>query len=275
MEKKLIDLSLPISEKSGESVPPIFIRTGHKHGGDIFGKRLAFKKQSSYKDWIRSIFLYLLGIKRISNKSFPNNEFLNMELIKLSTHTGTHFDAPFHFGPMSEGKPSLTVDEIPLEWCFSDGVKLDLSFKKPGEFILERDIKIALEDINYELKPFDIVLIFTGSSKYWGEKRYMIMHSGMSQEATFFLVNKGIKVIGIDAYGFDRPFKNMIDDYFRTKEQKYLFPAHFAGREKAYCHIERLTNLKLLPSSGFKVCCFPINIEKAGAAWVRVVAIIG
>ena len=90
-----------------------------------------------------------------------------------------------------------------------------------------------------------------------------------------FLVESGVKIIGIDCYSLDRPFMAMVKQYYRTNDKKCLWPAHFYGREKEYCHIERLTNLDKIPMNyGFKFCCFPIKLKEMGAAWVRAVAII-
>ncbi len=57
------------------------------------------------------------------------------EEVTAITHSGTHVDAPWHYGPQSEGKPAKKIDELPIEWFFSDGVVLDLRYKKPGEKI--------------------------------------------------------------------------------------------------------------------------------------------
>ncbi|MFD1909292.1 cyclase family protein [Paenibacillus rhizoplanae] len=91
-----------------------------------------------------------------------------MEMITASTHTGTHFDAPLHFGSRSEGEPAASIDEVPLEWCFGDGVVLDFTHIPAGEAIEEQDIVQALERIGYTLKPLDIVLIRTGADRHWG-----------------------------------------------------------------------------------------------------------
>ncbi len=275
MLPQMIDLSVPMEKNDGEIAEFILKQTNHKEGGDIFGRKFAFSKKRTLKQSMISIYNYVLGRKKITGKSFPGGEFLNLDIITASTHTGTHFDAPLHFGTKSEDKLSMSIDEIPIEWCFSDGVILDMTFKKPGEFIRTEDIEKELKKINYDLKPYDIVLIRTGAEKYWGRKEYLFKYPGMSKEATSYLVDKGIKVIGIDSYGFDRPFANMINDYFKTLDNKYLFPSHFFGREKCYCHIERLTNLGKLPKPyGFKISCLPIKIKGAGAAWTRVVAIL-
>ncbi|MEK3795648.1 cyclase family protein [Paenibacillus sp. FSL R7-0204] len=252
MAVQLIDLSVPMEQNPGELAPYGFEQTGHQEGADRFARQFDG-----------------------SRKDFPGEEFLNMEMITASTHTGTHFDAPLHFGSRSEGEPAASIDEVPLEWCFGDGVVLDFTHIQAGGAIEKQDIVQELERIGYTLKPLDIVLIRTGADRYWGTPRYLTDYPGMSREATAFLTGQGIRLMGIDSYGFDRPFKHMISDYKRTGDNAYLFPAHFWGREQTYCHMERLANLEKIPVPfGFKVACFPIKIRAAGAAWVRAVAII-
>ena len=65
----------------------------------------------------------------------------------------------------------------------------------------------------------------------------------MGRESTLWLVEQGIKVIGIDAFGFDRPFASMAEDFRRTGDGRYIWPAHFAGITRSYCQIEKLANL--------------------------------
>ena len=59
-----------------------------------------------------------------------------VEQIEAITHTGTHVDAPYHYGAESEGKPARTIDEVPLQWCFAPGVVLDMRHKAAGAFSL-------------------------------------------------------------------------------------------------------------------------------------------
>ncbi len=203
---------------------------------------------------------------------FPEGKAWAMEWVKLGTHSGTHLDAPYHYGPESEGQKAKTIDEIPLEWCFSDGVVLDFSHYQAGELITAQAVREALKKIDYTLKERDIVLIRTDVWKRFGEPGYQDLHPGMSEEATLWLVDQGIKVMGIDAWGWDRPFSVMAQEY-KEGEKGKLWAAHFAGKKKEYCHIEKLTNLDKLPPFGFKVSCFPVKIKDASAGWTRVVAI--
>jgi len=200
---------------------------------------------------------------------FPEGRFAAEEILVVSTHAGTHMDAPWHYGPFSEGKPAKTIDQIPLEWCYADGVVLDFTNKKAGDVILKEDVEAALQKINYDLKPFDIVLIRTDASKNYGKPGYERMHPGMGKDATLYLIERGVKVMGIDAWGWDPPFK--LGDIKNGR----IWEAHYVGKEKEYCHLENLANLDLLPPYGFKLMVFPVKIYKASAGWVRAVAILG
>ena len=255
MKNKIIDLSVPIEHDSPSEPWPPKIRYSPDHREGAVGMRETFGVDS--KDLI-----------------YSNGLGWAFEEVTMITHCGTHLDAPWHYHPISEGKIAKTIDEIPLDWCYSDGVVLDLRHKKSGELITIDDLKEALKKINYEIKPYDIVMIETGCDKNLGRPEYF-EQPGMGRDSTLFLVEEGVKIIGIDAYGFDRAFKDMADDYKRTKDGYVIWPAHFAGITKEYCHIEKLANLDKIPKPyGFKVAVFPIKIVKASAAWVRAVAII-
>jgi len=253
-EKKaqIIDLSVPLSQTPPDSMLKVDIQyIDHKEGTRVFGSFFGLKEED-----------------------FPEGSFSAVEKLTLTTHSGTHLDAPWHYWPTSEGKPAKTIDQIPLEWCYGDGVVLDVTHRRPGEEITVGDFEKALLKIQYPLKPYDIVLVMTGASRYYGQPDYMKMHPGVTREATLWLIDRGVKVMGIDAWGWDKPFDAMIEDVRKGKKEK-LWAAHYVGREREYCHIENLTNLGQIPrSSGFKVAVFPVKIERAGGGWVRAVAII-
>lgn len=197
-----------------------------------------------------------------------------LEEVQAITHTGTHVDAPFHYGPISEGKPARTIDEVPLEWCFSAGVRLDFRHKQAGEFITVADLEGALSRIQHTLQPLDIVLLQTGADKRLGSPDYFAQ-PGLGREGVLWLVEQGVRVIGIDAYTLDRPFAHMIADYKRSGDGRFIWPAHFAGLTREYCQIEKLVNLDLLPHpTGFMVSCLPVKIKGASAGWCRAVALV-
>ncbi len=223
------------------------------------------------------------GAKQMANfftgidteKDLPDGKGWALELLTLSSHSGTHLDAPWHYHPdMSKGKKALTIDEIPLEWCMGNGVKLDFRDFDDGYLVTAKDMEDAFKKIEYELKPGDIVLINTGADKYWGKPEYLVKGCGMGKEATLWLCNQGVHVVGTDAWSWDRPLPIIAKDFTESRDSSIIWEGHFAGIECGYCHIEKLTNLEKLPSYGFTVCCFPVKIKDASAGWIRAVGII-
>jgi kynurenine formamidase len=212
----------------------------------------------------------------LTEDQLPGSLGWALEMVSLTTHSGTHLDAPYHYHPtMDNGKKALTIDEIPLEWCFSDGVVLDFSHLADGERITVNNIKEELQRIQYEIKPLDIVLVRTGADKFWGKEEYLVKGCGMTKESTLYLLDKGVRITGIDAWSWDRPLPYLAEEFKKNKDASIIWEAHFAGIEKGYCHMEKLTNLDKIPKPhGFKVSCFPVKIKAASAGWVRAVAIV-
>ena len=264
---KIIDLSLPIDDQAFEVHPLRIERTSHKDGLEKLNKVLMSRNP---EDKIR----YEKGERIITKEDLPDDEFLSLEMVYSSVHSGTHLDYSYHYGSKSEGRSSKTADQIPLEWCYQDGVKLDLTHKKPDQLITACDLEQGLEKINYQIKPLDIVLLYTGSDKLFGGAQYFSDYPGIEVSVIDYLLEKGVKIFGVDTMGIDRPYKFMIKDFLAKKDPKQLWPVHFYGRKREFIHIERLTNLDKLPDSGFKVICFPVRIRQTGAAWARVVAVL-
>lgn len=210
-----------------------------------------------------------------SKDDLPQGLGWAVDTLTLSTHAGTHVDAPWHYSPVSEGKKARTIDEMPLEWFYGDGVVLDMRYKPRGSAVTVDNLRAALKAIGYTLKPGDIVLIQTGADKYWGTPEYMEAGCGMTRESTLWLIGQGIRVMGTDAWGWDRPFWAIREEFQKTGDKSIIWDGHYAGIEKEYCHIEKLANLDKLPRPfGFKIACFPIKIVGGSAGWSRVVAIL-
>jgi len=265
---KIIDLSLPIDEKAPEVHRVDIERISHKAGVDKFNRVIMHKT-------LLGKIKYALGMRIVRKEDLPDEEFLSLEIVHAPVHIGTHLDYSFHYGSKSENRPAKTAEEIPLESCYCDGVKIDLSHKKPHEVIEAKDIDAGLKKINYSLKPGDIVLLFTGADKLFGSPKYFSDYPGIDISAIDYLLDKGIKIFGVDTMGIDRPYRFMLNEFLQTKDPKKFYPAHFYGRKREFIHIERLGNLDKLPNYGFKIICFPIRIKQTGAAWSRVVAILG
>lgn len=213
------------------------------------------------------------GVKR---DQLPGGLGWSLEFLTLTSHSGTHLDAPYHYHPtMDKGKRALTIEEIPLDWCFNDAVVLDFRHKDDGERISATEVEQELNRVGHELKPLDIVLIQTGADSAWGTEEYLVKGPGMDRESTLYLTEKGIRVMGIDAWSWDRPIKFLAEEFQKTGDPGVVWEAHFAGIETGYCHMEKLANLSAIGrQTGFKVCCFPVKIKAASAGWARPVAII-
>ncbi|OQO70284.1 cyclase [Enterococcus villorum] len=229
----------------------------------------------TYIDHEKSVADMLRFFGKAKKEDLPNGLAWAIEKIQLTTHSGTHLDAPYHYHPtMDKGKPAWTIDQIPLDWCHGDGVVLDFSDKPDGHKLTIEDFEEALATINYQLKEKDIVLIRTGADQHWGTLNYLVSGCGVGREATLWLLNHGIRVLGTDAWSWDRPLPYIAKEFDETGDPSIIWEGHFAGIEKAYCHLEKLTNLDKLPPTGFKISCYPIKIKNASAGWVRAVALL-
>jgi kynurenine formamidase len=190
----------------------------------------------------------------------------------FGTHTATHVDAPWHYNSEIGGEPAETIDRLPLDWFFSDGVVLDMIAKADGEAVDVADVEAELERIGHELAELDIVLVRTGRDAYYGEPGYMALGPGVTVAATRWLWERGVRVMGIDAWGWDVPLHMQAQQAIERDEPGVFWEAHQA--DLPYSQLERLVNLDQLPATGFKVACFPLRIVGAGAAPARVVAIL-
>ena len=194
------------------------------------------------------------------------------EFTRLPTHSSTHLDAPWHYNSTIGGKPAMKVDELPLEWFFSDGVVFEMKHKQDGDTVKVDDLERELKRIGYELKPLDIVLIRNGKDKYYGQPDYRERGCGVSGDATKWLYDKGVRVMGIDAWGWDAPLNMQAENANQKQEVGIFWQSHQADIQ--YSQIERLVNLDPLPAFGFKVSCFPLKIKAGSGGPARVVAIL-
>ena len=207
-------------------------------------------------------------------KNFPDGVFAAAETVTLTTHNGTHLDAPWHMHPtMDGGKPSLTIDEVPLDWCYQRGAKLDFRHFPDGYKVTATDVEAELERIGHVLRPLDIIVVNTRAGEAYGQPDYLTAGCGMGAEATLYLTTRGIKVTGIDAWSWDPPLKYVAEEYARTGDASIVWEGHKTTREIGFCHMEKLSNLHTIPSTGFDIICFPAKIKRASAGWTRCVAV--
>ena len=194
------------------------------------------------------------------------------EFTRFGTHNSTHVDAPWHYNSTIAGEPAQTIDQLPLEWFHAPGVVLDFTSKEDGDAIGADEVERELARVGHDLRERDIVLVHTGRDEFYAQPDYMGRGPGVTAEATHWLFDRGVRVMGIDAWGWDAPLYLQAQEALERDEPGIFWAAHQA--DLPYSQIERLCNLGALPPHGFTVSCFPLKIMGASAAPARVVAIL-
>jgi len=172
------------------------------------------------------------------------------------------------------GERAITIDEVPLDWCFQSGVKLDFQSFEDGYVATAGDVEAELKRIGHDLQPLDIVVVNTAAGAAYGTDHYVSSGCGMGREATLYMLERGVRVTGTDAWSWDAPFVHTKEKFAESGDAGLIWEGHRAGRDIGYCHLEKLHNLQALPGDGFQIACFPVKIRGASAGWTRAVAII-
>ena len=147
-----------------------------------------------------------------------------------------------------------------------------MTAKEDGDAVEPADLEAELGRIGHELKERDIVLVRTGRDEFYEQPDYIARGPGVSAAATLWLYERGVRVMGIDAWGWDAPLHLQAEEAKQRGEPGIFWAAHQV--DLPYSQIERLVNLGELPPSGFKVACFPLKVVGGSAAPARVVAIV-
>ena len=247
---RLIDLSAPIRPDSPE-VPEV-LRT-----------EIEFEDHADGAETIKQMLGVGPELLR-DGEGWATETFL-----RFGTHNSTHVDAPWHYNSTIGGEPAQTIDQLPLEWFFAPGVIVDAGDREDGEELTGADMR---ERLPRALEPLDIVLVRTGRDEFYGQLDYLGRGPGVSAEATRWLYDQGVRVMGIDAWGWDAPLYMQAERAKQSGERGVFWAAH--QMDLSYSQIERLCKLDELPPQGFQVACFPLRIEGASAAPARVVALL-
>src|SRR6186997_3713864 len=256
MPRKIVDLSIYLENDVISDPPP-------------FGPKITYMDHETTAGQIAGFFP---GLKK---EDLPDGAAWAVEKVELITHNGTHLDAPYHFHPtMNKGERAIAIDEVPLDWCFQPGVKLDFRNFPDGYVATAKDVETELRRIGHTLSPLEIVVVNTSAGMAYGRPDYVAKGCGMGREATMYLLERGVRVTGTDGWSWDAPFIFTMKKYAETRDASLIWEGHRAGREIGYCHIEKLHNLEALPPTGFTVSCFPVKVRGGSAGWTRAVAII-
>jgi kynurenine formamidase len=250
---RFVDLSAPIEPSPAEL--PDLLRTDIEYSGHAEGAKTIEAMLGVTPDLLRD------------GEGWAVETFL-----RFGTHNSTHVDAPWHYNSTIGGERAQTIDELPLEWFHAPGVVLDMTDKADGEQMTAADAEAALEAAGHDLQPLDIVLVRTGRDEFYEEPDYMARGPGVTAEATRWLFDRGVRVMGIDAWGWDAPLHLQAQEARERDEPGIFWAAHQA--ELPYSQIERLFNLGALPPTGFTVSCFPLKLVGGSAAPARVVGIV-
>jgi kynurenine formamidase len=253
---KIIDLSIPLENDVPADPPSQKVSiTYHRHG-----------------ETAQAIVGFFPGLRA---DQLPEGQGWAVETATISTHNGTHVDAPWHYHPtMDGGARAITIDEVPLEWCYQPCVKLDFRHFEDGYLVQPADIDAELARIGHRLQPLEIVVANTRAGSRYGQEDYIHSGCGFGRAATLHLVRQGIRVVGTDGWSWDAPFSHTARRFAETGDASLIWEGHKAGREAGYCQIEKLHNLEVLPPDGFLLSCFPVKIRGASAGWTRAVAIL-
>ncbi|MBI1360201.1 MAG: cyclase family protein [Alphaproteobacteria bacterium] len=226
---------------------------------------------TAHADSVSVMASYFPGLE---SADMPDGEGWASERVTLSTHNGTHMDAPWHFHSTTDNgkRRAPSIDETPLDMCFAPGVKLDFRKLPDGYVATADDVEAELKRIGHELSPGDIVLVNTRAGEVCGQPEFIHAGCGMGREATLYLTTRGVRIVGTDAWSWDAPFSHTAKRWAKSRDPKIIWEGHKAGREVPYWQMEKLANLSSLPPFGYDVLCFPVKIKGASAGWSRVVA---
>jgi kynurenine formamidase len=250
---RIVDLSVPI-EPSPSSTP------------DLLRTEVEFSDHAAGAAQIEAMF-------GVGSELLLRGEGWAVEVFtRFGTHNSTHVDAPYHYNSTIGGRPAETIDQLPLDWFFRPGVVLDFHERDDGETIEAEDLPGALRRAGHELAQRDIVLVRTGRDAFYGQPDYVARGPGVSADATRWLYDRAVRVMGIDAWGWDRPLHLQAEETRAAGRAGIFWAAHQV--DLAYSQIERLANLDRLPPTGFTVACLPLRLVGGSGAPARVVAIL-
>ena len=214
---RIVDLSVPTGPGPGEPLPPSI----------------------QYEDHAASAPL-LAQIFGCEPSDLPDGQGWASETVTLITHAGTHVDAPYHYFPTSGGERARTIDELPLDWFLRPGVRLDLRERPWASGSRSSTSRPRSPPRTTRSSPTTSSCCGRAPRQAWDTSEYFNAGSGLTRASTTWLLEQGVKVIGTDAWGLDRPLLALRAEFEKTGDASILWEAHRAGIDREYCQIEKL-----------------------------------
>jgi arylformamidase len=175
------------------------------------------------------------------------------EVMFLSTHTGTHMDAPFHFNPNGQ-----TIDQVEVNRYICNNAILMKIQKNANEMITSDDIT---RNSKYEIREKDTVVFSTGWEKQIKQKdNYIRNNPGLSKDAAEYLVEKKVNAIGIDSPSIDRGIDSALIVHKTLLSNEILV-------------IENLCNLYKFTNEKFTLLATPLKLAGASGSPIRAIGI--
>ena len=178
----------------------------------------------------------------------------NLEILFLSSHTGTHMDVPHHF--LEKG---AKIHEISLKKLVSEAALIK-SRKSSGQSITKTDIQ-KFEKKHGKIENFSSVIFYTGWQKNLQKKYYFTKNPGLSVSAAKYLASKKISLVGIDSPSIDLGADSQ-------------FSVHQIFAKKGMLIVENLVNLDKIKSSKFHLVVLPLKLKNATGSPVRAIAFV-
>ena len=177
----------------------------------------------------------------------------NLELLFLSSHTGTHLDAPYHFV-----KNGTKIHQIPLDRLLGNAILIKIK-KGKNQAITKNDL-VLFERKNGNIPNHSSIIFHTEWQKNLNSDFYFINNPGLSESAATYLVSKRINLVGIDSPSIDL-----------GKDK--TFSVHKILAKNNVLIVENLSNLNKISSKQFDFVILPLKLKDATGSPVRAIAI--
>lgn len=181
------------------------------------------------------------------------HEGYNLELLFLSSHTGTHLDAPFHFV-----KNGLKIHQIPLNRLLGKAVLIKL--KKPKNTSITKSDITSFEKNNGKIPNHSSIFFFTDWQKNLKKNNYFTENPGLDILSAKYLVSKKINLVGIDSPSIDL-----------GKDES--FSVHNILSKNNILIVENLANMNKIRSLKFIFTILPLKLKNATGSPVRAIAL--